>query len=204
MASGQADDDAWPGMNPMAFQPTGQTPMFSRIVSRASAVLAIAFFVAGSVFSQQDPLFHTVEFNATTSLPDAAHALNQKFKELFVAAGQNPVTSEELINALALGNGFYLRPEKNEVADLCVDCFNTGTLPRGSGLAICLGERIGPSGNVQLREVFFVYLLLDADPPADKVKGNVPSRLMLARSALVPVRLAPRNVKASDGNKWAD
>ncbi|MEZ0385969.1 MAG: hypothetical protein ACAI34_02790, partial [Verrucomicrobium sp.] len=102
------------------------------------------------------------------------------------------LTKDEILNALAIGNGSLFRPQKNELADLCVDCFKSQTVPAGAGFNIQRGEHIGAPGSDQLRRFFFIYLYLSLDPPpAEKDRGNVPSPEMLARTVFVPVRLTP-------------
>lgn len=131
-----------------------------------------------------------LRFTGPVTLAEAATRFNEKFLVELTATSQAPLTEAELRNALALGNGSYLRPEKSAVADLCVQYFETGVLPKGSSLSIWVGESIGRPEKEHFRPFFLISLGLTA---GNAPEGNgVADPELMARSARIPVRLLPR------------
>ncbi len=113
------------------------------------------------------------------TLAEAANRFNQRYRAELTATSEPPLTEAELRNALALGSGVFLRPEKPLVADLCTQVYESGVLPKGSEVSIWVGEKIGRGQKEQFRPFFFIHLRLT----------------VAASTAALPVRLAPRKTE---------
>lgn len=113
------------------------------------------------------------------TLAEAASRFNQRYRAELTATSEPPLSEAELRNALALGSGAFLRPEKPAVADLCTQVFESGVLPKGSELSIWVGETVGRGQKEQFRPFFFIHLRLTTAPA----------------TAELPVRLVPRKLE---------
>lgn len=113
------------------------------------------------------------------TLAETAGRFNQRYRAELTATSEPPLSEAELRNALALGSGAFLRPEKPAVSDLCTQVFESGVLPKGSELSIWVGETVGRGQKEQFRPFFFIHLRLTA----------------AASTAALPVRLAPRKTE---------
>lgn len=152
----------------------------------------LPFFLLGRAVAygeQLSPDLNFLFFEKETSLANAVKMFNEENKARLSEMGQLPLSVDELKNALAIGNGFYLRPSKGDVANLCNKCFINDKLYEGASLALCTAESIGRPEDDHQRRFFFIFLTIQVGKIT--ATGGVPDEKSLNQSGRFPVRLTP-------------
>jgi hypothetical protein len=138
--------------------------------------------------------FKTAYFQYGASLEEAVDRFNRRFGAILEKHSTGKLTADEVLNSLAIGSGFYLRPEHSEVAELCLDSLKKKELPKGSALMIYLWEEAIVGQKKQDRRFVFVVLHINASADAGELgptDSRVPSEEQLRLMARIPVRLLP-------------
>ena len=137
---------------------------------------------------------HYWGYRSDKPIVDAVAEFNRERKDLIESHGMTPLSTDEVINALALGQ-VILGQRDMDLADTFPDYMLKKILPKGSRLHITSSATIGPSGKELKRKFFYIYLVFNAIAPNghwDEILKPQPSPEHPDRVRTIPVRLVPR------------
>ena len=159
--------------------------------------LTLMLWCSANVACSQD-IDHDAEhywgYRNDKPIVDAVAEFNRERKDLIQSHGMTPLSTDEVLNALALGH-VMLGGNDSQLGDKLPGYMLKRILPKGSRLHIISSATAGPPGKEMERKFFYIYLVLNAIPSDghwDEIAKLSDSPENLDRFRTIPVRLVPR------------